>query len=158
MLKVQNLNRTCVNDPLFSIETLSNSILRYHGLPGTSMGRNQDAFVSLYRIDRNFLECIEFELVFSIRFCWRDMFRDWNVVVILRDRYLMSNLIRDSFIQASSDFSRRHTWCLSSRRDSVSAAPVSPALVATSLFASVSKSSRTTGFGDDSLCFFNAET
>lgn len=110
-LKVRNLNRTCVNDPLFSIETLSNSILRYHGLPSTSMCRDQNAFVSLYRVDRNFLERIKFEFVFSIRFCWRDVFRDWDIVVIPGDRYLMSNLIKGSFTEASSviNFSRRHT-------------------------------------------------
>ena len=61
------------------------------------MRRDQNAFVSLYGVDGNFLERIEFKLVFSIRFCWRDVFRDWDVVVIPRDRYLMSNLVRGSF-------------------------------------------------------------
>ena len=112
MLKVRNLNRTCVNDPLFSIETLSNGVLRYDSLPGTSMRRNENTFVSLYRVDRNFLERIEFEFVFSIRFCWRDMFRYWDVFVILRDRYLMSNLIKKfktSFVCKGSSLSWGHT-------------------------------------------------
>ena len=90
----KNLDRTRVNDSLFSIETLCDGILCYDSLSGTRMGRHQYTFVALYRIHRHALEGIQFELVLAIGFGWWNVLRYRDIVVARRYGYLVSDLTK----------------------------------------------------------------
>jgi hypothetical protein len=63
-----DLDGTRVNDSLLVIKTLGDRIFGYDGLSSTSMSGYQNTLISLYSIDRDFLEGIQLKLVLSIRF------------------------------------------------------------------------------------------
>jgi hypothetical protein len=124
---------------LFSIETLCDGIFCYDRFSGTSMRRNKDTFVPLYRIHRHPLKWIQFELVFTIRLCRRAVL-GYRSVVIARGYWVLP--LGGEPIKAWMSINLRAwkeilAWCLSSSRGP--AVPIKPALDATPCLAFVSK-------------------
>ena len=87
-----NLNRTCVDYPLFVLETLRNGILSDDCLSGTSMSGDEDTLISLNSMHSNLLERIESELVFACWFSWWYMVGDRCIRVARRNSNLVADL------------------------------------------------------------------
>lgn len=66
--EIAYLDRTRVDDPLLIRQSLSDSILCYHGLTGRGMCGYEHALVSLDGVDGDLLEGIEGEFVFASGF------------------------------------------------------------------------------------------
>lgn len=67
------LDRTRVDDPLLICESLSDSILCYHGLTGRGMCGYEHALISLNGVDGDLLEGIEGEFIFPSGFGGRNV-------------------------------------------------------------------------------------
>lgn len=89
------LDRTCIYNTLFVIKTLGYCIFSYDGLSSTGMGGNENTLVPLNSMNRDFLERVEFEFVFSVGFCGGDMIGYRDVVVSRGYGNLVADLICD---------------------------------------------------------------
>lgn len=79
-----DLDRTGIHDPLLLVQTGGDRILGDHGLSRTGMGRDEDALVSLDRVDGDALERIQSEFVGAGGRVVRDVRRDGYVGVVGR--------------------------------------------------------------------------
>ena len=88
-----NLDGTCVDDPLLTLQCLCNRILGDNSLSCASMRRHENALISLDGVDWNLLRSIKGELVLTGRLHQGNMRGDGNIGIAWGYSNLMLNLV-----------------------------------------------------------------